>query len=63
MRARIAGPFHAGGVGNGYTFPMKRHVLKSLVLLLCGSLLLSACGNKGPLVKPEAEKTEAGAAQ
>ncbi|WP_297801060.1 lipoprotein [Arenimonas sp. GDDSR-1] len=42
---------------------MKRHVLKPLVLLLCGSLLLAACGNKGPLVKPEPAKTGAGAAQ
>lgn len=55
--------FHACRAGNGYTFPMKRHTLRTLVVLLCSSLLLAACGNKGPLVKPEPEKTEAGAAQ
>jgi len=42
---------------------MNRLALKSLVVLLCSSLLVAACGNKGPLVKPEPEKTEAGAAQ
>ncbi|WP_395770202.1 lipoprotein [Arenimonas sp.] len=42
---------------------MKRHALRTLIVLLCSSLLLAACGNKGPLVKPEPEKTEAGAAQ
>jgi predicted small lipoprotein YifL len=55
--------FHACQAGNGYTFPMKRYALRTLVLLLCSSLFLAACGNKGPLVKPEPEKTEAGAAQ
>ncbi|MCE2868814.1 MAG: LPS translocon maturation chaperone LptM [Gammaproteobacteria bacterium] len=42
---------------------MKRHALRTLVVLLYSSLLLAACGNKGPLVKPESETTEAGAAQ
>jgi predicted small lipoprotein YifL len=42
---------------------MKRHALKTLALLLCGSLLLAGCGNKGPLVKPAPETAEAGAAQ
>jgi predicted small lipoprotein YifL len=42
---------------------MKRHPVKSIIMLLCGSLLLSACGNKGPLIKPGAETAEAGAAQ
>jgi len=39
---------------------------KTLILwfsALCLALLVSACGNKGPLVKPTPDKTEAGAAR
>lgn len=63
----ISGPFalrpgHARAAGNGYTFPMKRSVLKLPFALLWLCLALSACGNKGPLVKPEPSGAEAKAA-
>lgn len=46
------------GRGNGYTRGMKTerpHSLRALVLfpLAASALLLSACGNKGPLVLPQ----------
>ena len=41
---------------------MKRSVLKLPFALLCLCLALSACGNKGPLVKPEPAGAEAKAA-
>ena len=65
-RARDSGPFafrpgSARTAGNGYTFLMKRSVLKYpfALLCLCLCLTLSACGNKGPLVKPEPAGAEA----
>lgn len=39
---------------------MKRNALKLPFALLCLCLALSACGNKGPLVKPEPAETKAG---
>ena len=40
--------------GRGYTAAMT----KRLVLLLFVSCLLAACGNKGPLVMPDAKPAE-----
>ena len=63
-RARDSGPFalrpgNARAAGNGYTSSMKRFALKLPFALLCLCLALSACGNKGPLVKPEPAGAEA----
>ena len=52
-------PAHARAAGNGYTSSMKRFALKLPFALLCLCLALSACGNKGPLVKPEPAGAEA----
>ena len=38
-----------------YTLPMPKSAPKALMLVLLSCLLLTACGNKGPLVKPEAK--------
>lgn len=38
---------------------MKRFVSRVPFALLCLCLVLSACGNKGPLVKPEPAGAEA----
>ena len=37
----------------GYTLPMSKPVLKILMMALLASLMLAACGNKGPLVRPQ----------
>ena len=63
-RARDSGSFalrpgNARTSGNGYTSCMKRFALKFPFALLCLCLALSACGNKGPLVKPEPSGAEA----
>ena len=41
---------------------MNKSRAKSLLLVLALCLLAPACGNKGPLVKPEQKPAEAGAA-
>jgi Prokaryotic lipoprotein-attachment site len=43
-----------------YTFSMNKSHAKSLLCALALCLLVSACGNKGPLVKPEPANSEVG---
>lgn len=40
----------------GYTLPMQNRLLKILVVTSLAGLLLTACGNKGPLVRPQDSK-------
>lgn len=41
-----------------YTLLMPKPAPKALMLVLLSCLLLTACGNKGPLVRPEASSAE-----
>jgi len=47
----------------GYTFPMNKYSVKIVLAALALCLLVSACGNKGPLVKPDETPAEAEAKQ
>lgn len=39
-----------------YTLRMRKSMPKSLIFPLLSCLLLAACGNKGPLVRPQDSK-------